>query len=149
MANFMDAIDSAKKLDDIKDVPPVPVGTYLLMVSGHPEKIKAQTGTEGLSFKMKFLQPRDDVDPQSLKLFLEATEKGLSEFEMPNTIYDSPYAEQNLRDFLKALGIPGNKGLKQAIAEAPGAQCLGHIRHRPSQDGSRLMANFDRFAKAS
>ncbi len=150
MPNFMEAIDSSKKLDDIRDVPPIPVGTYLVMGNGHAEKVKStQKGTDGLAFKVKFLQPREDVDPTSLQAFLSASEKSLADHEMTSTIWESPYAEQNLRDLLKAAGIKGSLGIKQAIAEYPGSQFLVHIRHRPSQDGSRLMADIDRFLKAS
>lgn len=150
MANFMEALDSNKKVSDIKDVPPIPVGTYLVMVAGHAERTKStQKGTDGLAFRFKFIQPRDDVDPQSLKTFLEASEKNLSDHEMTFTIWESPYAEQNFRDLIKNLGVNDNLGMKQACAEVPGAQCLAHIRHRPSQDGQRLMADIDRFLKAS
>lgn len=146
MSSFEDIAN--QDLDDIRDVPPLPVGTYLCMVLGHHEIVKSSKMTEGMEWKLKFLSAREDVDSYALNEHAEALGKSLSDEEMKFTIWDSPYAKQAVRDFLRdTLGLSG--AVKECLAQVPGQHLLVNITHRPSQDGKRLMANINSTARAS
>lgn len=149
MPNLVDLIEANVNVEDIKDVPPMPVGSYLVQFVGHYEKVKsAQKQTDGVQFTLRFLQARDDVDQDQLATFLDATNGTLANTTMKHTIYESPYAQQNLRDILLAAECSGPT--KQALAELPGRQVLVNITHRPfERDGQmRLQAQIGSFARA-
>lgn len=151
MPNLIDIIEQEANtnIEDIKDVPPIPVGSYLVQIVGHYEMVKStQKQTDGLQFTLRFLQARDDVDRDSLSAYLDAAGSRLSDVTMKHTIYDSPYAKQSIRDVLLAAGCEGP--LKQALADVPGKQMIVNVTHRPfERDGQmRLQAQIGSFARA-
>lgn len=155
MPSLVDIVnaDSTTTLDEIKDVPPLPTGSYLAMVVGNYEAVKSnQKQTDGLQFTLRLVQARDDVDQDALQGHLEASNRGLMDVTLRHTIWDSPYALTSLRDFLRdALGIDGNLPPRQALAEVPGRQLVVNIIHRPFTDNAgnaRLRAEIGSTARA-
>lgn len=140
-------------LDDIKDVPPIPVGSYLCQIVGHHENVKSsRQQTDGIRFKVRFLQAREDVEVEKLAEHLEASNRTLGDVTMNMDIWESPYALSSLRSLLRdTLGIDGSLGLKQALAEVPGKQFIATVTHRAVQsDGGvmRLAAQIGSTARA-
>jgi hypothetical protein len=138
---------------DIKPPPLLPPGTYLVGIIGIPELVKStQKQTDGVAFKLKFFQARDDVDRTALAATLEGGGRALTDCEMTDTFWVTDKSAFMLKNFLvDAVGIDDGKGkkpLKQMWTEAAGQQFLAHIRHRPRTDGTGLFAEIDSRAKA-
>lgn len=152
MPSLEDLVTSNATKDEIKDVPPIPVGTYLAMIVGQHEMRKAQTGNSGVEWTCRFISAKDDVDQERLKEHLEASDRGLNEVTIKHAIWDSAYAAQQIRDFVyDTLDIDPQMPLKQAMAEAAGKNFYMSITHRPTQgrDGvARLQAQINGTAKA-
>lgn len=147
MPSFIDIVENENiSKDDIKDIPPLPFGHYLAMVQGtHENVISNEKKTPGMRFKLRLLQPRDDVDSEALAAHLEASRRDkLMDVELEYTIWESPFALQNLRDFIyDSLGVDGALPIRQALAEAPGKDLVVQIVHRPftdNQGNARLRA---------
>ena len=153
MPNLVELIEqnAAVNLEDIKDVPPIPVGNYLAQIVGNYEMTQSsRKQTDGTQFTLRLLQPRDDVDRASLDAYLTAANVNLADVTLRHTIWDSPYALPQLRDFLRAAGCEGE--LKYALSNIPGKQLVVTITHRiaDSNDGTkRLMAQIGGVARAS
>ena len=153
MSTFESILTSTTRLDDIKDVPPIPAGTYFTQIVGPHEMIKSnQKQTDGAQVTLRLLQPKDDVDADALKTHLEASNRALSDVQLKYTFWDSPYLEQSLRNFFRdAMGFDGDWSVPQCFANIPGKNVLVHVKHRPvrSNDGTmRIAAEVDTFARA-
>jgi hypothetical protein len=146
MPNFEDIANMP--VAEIKPPPLLPVGTYLVSIIGIPELVKSsQKQTDGVAFKYKFFQARDDVDRDALNATL--IDRSLTDCEMTDTFWVTDKSAFMLKQFLTdVLEVPETT-LKQMWTEASGKQLLVHIRHRPRQDGSGLFAEIDSRAKAS
>lgn len=140
----------SKPADEIKAPPSLPVGTYLAGIIGIPENVKStQKQTDGVAFKYKFYQAREDVDREALAAVLAESGQNLNDCEMTDTFWVTERSAFMLKNFLvDMLEIPETT-MRQMLAEVPGKQLLIHIRHRPRQDGSGLYAEIDSRAKAS
>lgn len=154
MPSFIDTIENeaATSVEDIKDVPPFPKGTYLFAIVGNYSRVesKSEKKTPGMEWTLRPMQPID-VDPEELQTFLDATKKSLFDNTMKHTIWDSAYALSATRDFLIAFGANPKSSTKEACAELPGKQAYGTIVHRPFTDRSniaRFRAEFGSFAIA-
>lgn len=152
MPIFEDILNNTT-LDDISDVPPVPVGSYLAMITGpHEMVISNQKKTNGVQFTLRLTQARDDVDQDALREYIEASKQNLRDVQIKHTIWESPYFLQSLRDLLRdTLGINGNLEAKAALAEVPGKDLIVNIIHRPFTDNTgkaRLRAEIGSMTKA-
>lgn len=152
MPTFEEIANTA--VSDIKPPPLLPVGTYLVGIIGIPELVKSsQKQTDGVAFKLKFFQARDDVDRASLDAALTEGGRALTDIEMTDTFWVTDKSAFMLKQFLvDVVGIDDQKGkktLKQMWTEAAGQQFLAHIRHRPRQDGTGLFAEIDSRARAA
>lgn len=135
-------------VSDVKPPPLLPPGTYFVGIIGIPELVKSsQKQTDGVAFKYKFFQAREDVDQDALNEALEGAGRTLSDVEMTDTFWVTDKSAFMLKQFLvdvvKVDDEGGSKTLKQMWTEAAGQQLLVHIRHRPRQDGSGLFAEID------
>lgn len=153
MSTFESILTSTTRLDDIKDVPPIPTGTYYAQINGAHEMIKStQKQTDGLQFTMRLLQARDDVDKEALSAHLEAANRSLTDVQMKYTFWDSPYVETSLRDFFRnTMAFDGDNSISQSLAQCPGKNLLVHVKHRPirANDGTmRIAAEIDSTANA-
>lgn len=153
MSTFESILTSKTRLDDIKDVPPIPHGTYLAQINGPHEMIKSkEKQTDGAQIVLRFLQARDDVDQDALKAHLEASNRKLSEVEMKYVFWDSPYLEQSLRDFFRGpMEFDGDWSVPQCFGNIPGKNLLVTIVNKPfrANDGSmKLRAEVAGFARA-
>jgi hypothetical protein len=136
MASFADILD--KNVSDVKAPPPYPAGHYLAITEGVPVwGESSQQKTKQIVFKAKFLQVMDDVDKDKLMEWTDTTGGSI----LGQTVYLTFYDPQphRLTEFLNHLGL-GAMAVRQAIEESPGRQFVVTIRHRPSQDGTRIQA---------
>lgn len=153
MPSLAELVTSNAAKDDIKDVPPLPIGTYLALVVGPHTMVKSrERQTDGVEFNYRLLQALDDVDQDGLTAHLEARGGSLYDINGKHTIWDSPFAATALRDFVyDALGVDESLPMKQALGEAPGRNFSLHIRHRPFDSGGgimRMRAEIDKTFKA-
>lgn len=137
MPNFTDALN--KPVDQVEKPKPKPAGTYLSIVQGLPKvkKITAQgEEKEVLSFMLKPLMAREDVDSDSLSALPEIQSwppQGLDFWEGEAGEY------QAVQFLTNSCGIdPGPKGKSKTIgqmcAEAAGKQVLTVYENYPYTD---------------
>lgn len=133
MPFLADLVTSNAAKDDIKDVPPLPAGTYLALIVGNHEMVKSnEKQTDGVQFEYRLVSASEDVDRDELDAHLTARNCSLHEITQKHTIWDSAYAGTALRDFIyDALAIDEKLPMKQALAEVPGRNFSIHFRHKP------------------
>lgn len=153
MSTFESILTSTTRLDDIKDIPPLPFGTYYAQIVGPHEMIRSkEKQTAGAEITLRFLQAKDDVGQDALKAHLEASNRNLADVTMKYVFWDSPYLEQSLRDFFRGpMGFDGDWSIAQGFANIPGKNLLVSIKNKPfrANDGSmKLRAEIDGFARA-
>lgn len=154
MPNMLEIIENdSTPVEDIKEVPPLPHGTYLAQVVGQCEFVKSsQKQTDGIQFNIRLLNARDDVDSERLATHLEASNRHLGDVTLKYTIWESPYWDQNLKRFLQdTLEIPGTYTRKQSLSEVAGKQLNVSIinRTQTGQDGTvRLVHDIGSTARA-
>ena len=154
MPNLHELIEQEARtnLENIKEVPPLTVGSYLAQVVGPHENItSSRKQTAGIQFTIRLISAGEDVDRGSLDNFLTASNQSLHDITIKHTIWESPYAMQTLKALLmQTLELQGN--LKEALSQVPGRQMIVNITHRPiqSDDGTmRLMAQIGSTARAN
>lgn len=143
--------EAQTNLSDIKEVPPIPVGSYLAQIVGYHENVTStRKQTAGIQFTVRLISAGEDVDRDALNSYLEASNQKLGDVTIRHTIWESAYAMTTLKAFLQnTLGLNG--GLKEALSRVPGQQLIVSITHRPMQsdDGTmRLMAQIGSTARA-
>ena len=115
---------------------PIPVGTYRVVVDGHPEPGKSsQKQTPFLAIRFKILAAMEDVDEEQAK---QANVVGKTITEQ---FYITTEAMPRYRRFLEHLGIDTSNPkipLEELNAEVPNKQVLIKIGHEASQDGTRI-----------
>ena len=154
MPNLHELIEQEAKtnLEDIKEVPPIPVGSYLSQIVGNYENVTStRKQTAGIQFTVRLISAMQDVDQDALRDYLDASNQTLHDVTIRHTIWESPYAMVALKTFLlNTLGLSGP--LKESLARVPGQQLIASITHRPMQsdDGTmRLMAQIGSTARAT
>lgn len=148
MATFEEIL--AKKWDDIEPPKALPEGSYLGIVDGPYIQVKSQEKqTPGFQFNIKLVSPFQVDDMKALQ---EAG--GCAGKTVRHTIYVSENNEHFLKQFLEgALGINGSgKPLLEALAEAPGRQCVVNLKHTMTRprggEEARLIHIVDSVTKA-
>lgn len=131
---------------------PLPVGTFLWQVKGLPRFDISKNQKKFVEFIVVPLQAGDDVDADLLtdSLTVKATgeRKPLSEKQMkPQFYYETDFGAAMLKEFVDhCLGGESDESLEERMPQCNGTQVLGHIRHRPSQDGKGVVADIDQWA---
>lgn len=152
MPNFSSILD--RKPDEIEEPKPFPVGWYLVILQGQPQKGESsQKKTEYWDFPCKILAPQEGVSQEEIEKFggVQGKElKGRSGLRY----YVTEESAYRLKEFLiDHLAIDptasdgSTKTMRMLMAEAPGKQCLVEIRHNPSQDGKRLYSEVNATAR--
>lgn len=154
MPNLHELIEQEARtsLENIKEVPPLPTGSYLAQVVGTYENIiSSRKQTPAIQFTIRLISASEDVDRGALDEYLTASNQSLHDVQIKHTIWESPYAMSTLKAFLmQTLGLSGN--LKEALSQVPGRQLIANVIHRPIQadDGTmRLMAQIGSTARAT
>lgn len=131
--NFMSILD--KPADSLEAPKPLPVGTYLALISG-PETYKevGANKTNFVGWPIKLVQPQGDVDVTALNEALaqkDGTVKALGDVKINHEMALTENSAFIVRDFLQnTLGIdPAGKSLRQMISEALGKQLIVTIKH--------------------
>ena len=122
MPNLHELIEQEAKtnLEDIKEVPPIPVGSYLAQIVGNYENVTStRKQTAGIQFTVRLISAMDDVDRGTLAEYLDASNQILHDVTIRYTIWESFYAMATLKTFLlNTLGLSGL--LKESLSRVPG-----------------------------
>lgn len=148
MASFQDILNQQQ--GTIEPPKPLPVGTYLCVVDGIPEITKiGKNQTDAVVFKLKPMQPRDDVDQEALQnaLTVNGTPVALSEKSIRHTLFGTEAAIWRLQEFLQHCDLPDGVPLGQNLNSAMGKQVLVTLGHRASDDGKQIFAEVKATAK--
>jgi hypothetical protein len=145
MPNFSDIL--SRKSSEIKAPKPLPPGSYVWLIEGQPRFDRStKQQTDFVEFTCRCLQPREDVDQTALqeaggavgktrRLTFWITEEAVSRL-----------SNKQGTGFLEQLGIDGDISVAEKVSMAPGRQFIGHIRHKASQDGTRIFAEIGQTA---
>lgn len=145
--SFASVLDT--KVEDIERPKAMPVGQYVFMVKGQPEFIESrEKKTPGVTFVLSVIQPIEEtVDADALQEWLtkkDGTERVLSEQQQKLTFWLTEGSAWGVKDFIRHCGVEeGDMTLRQAIAETPGCQVIGTIKHRSNDDGTATFAFID------
>jgi hypothetical protein len=150
--NFTSILD--KPAESLEAPKPIPVGSYLAMISG-PEaysKVGANQ-TDLVKWPVKLIQPQADVDVAQLNEALslkDGTTKSLGDVKLTYDAFLTEASAFIVRDFLQnVLGIEAaGKSLRQMISEALGKQMIVTIKHGLTKgDNPRVFAQITDTAK--
>lgn len=132
------------RLGEFKDIPPLPVGTYVATIASAPKIDKfGQKQNLGAEFAFKLNSPQDDVDRDDL-----AASGGVPSEPMTYTFWLTPKAAPMIQAFFNdVLDITGCT-IPEACMQSVGSQCLVTIAHGTSKKNKdRKFAQIDGFAK--
>jgi hypothetical protein len=142
-ASMQDIMDTP--MSDIAPPKPIPPGSYVTMVVGHANEDTASTGTKYYQFTLQLQEAFDDVNGDALTEALtkmDGTVMPLREKTIQSDRYYITDASLfRLKKFLNDLGIDNKhedgseKGLREALMEAPGKLVVVTITHRASTSG--------------
>jgi len=122
-----------QQVEDAERPKPLPVGTYLCVVTGLPRFDKSSRAqTDFAEFTLQPTEVYDDVDKDELEAM-----GGLENRTLRITFWLTEDAKWRLRKFLEDCGIDvSGKSFHEAIEEAPGQQVIANVTHDPAKDGS-------------
>ena len=152
--NFTDVLDTPSTEVAPPKLPPQ--GTYAAMVKGLYNDGKYSTGTEYSEYTLQLQEAMDDVDPDNLKAALTKANGDVIPITQLSVKARYSHTEDSLfilKQFLDHLQIPDKEDdgkvrtIKQRMQDVPGKMLLVHIKHNPSQDGTRMFANIDKTGK--
>lgn len=135
MSNFADILK--KRASDVEAPKPLPVGTYICLVTALPEFAKmGKNETDVANYTLRVIQAGEDVDPDAYR---EAT-KGRETVQIKHRFFLTEDAIYRLKNFLvDDLQIEEDgKTLGELIQESAGRQVRVSLKHRPSQDGTQI-----------
>lgn len=151
--NFMSVLD--KPAESLEAPKPIPVGSYLAIISGPEAYSKVGVNqTDLVKWPVKLMQPQGDVDIASLNESLsskDGTTKSLGDVKLTYDQFLTEASAFMVRDFLSnVLGIEAtDKSLRQMISEALGKQMIVTIKHGLTKgDNPRVFATISDTAKA-
>lgn len=142
--NFSSILD--EQPTEVDRPKPLPAGTYLCVVAGAPEYGKSsKKGTDFAQFTLKPMSAEDDVDEDELD---EAG--GLENKTLRTTFYLTEDAVYRLDEFHEHCGIDISKpqSRKTRNDEVINAHVRAVVKHRSSEDGSRIFAEVARTLSA-
>lgn len=115
--------------------PPMPEGTWSFMVLSYENIKSSQKNTPGVQFTLKPIGAGDDVEADALEEYLEKVVLAdVKKAGNDTTFWMTGAALPMLREFIEKLGIDiTGKTFKQALADAPGCEVKGLVRHAASQ----------------
>lgn len=127
MPNFEDILD--RKVGEGEKPKPRPAGSYLAIIQGMPTKNEVgQDKHDVVDFRLRLLQPLDDVDRDALADHPPIQEwSGVRDRHFVNSEQAIYYFEQFMKNVLDFEGI----SMKQALAQCPGKQYVVKMKQRP------------------
>ena len=140
--NFNSVLDT--KLEDIKQPPLVPVGTYRGSVKKAPNINTSNDGKwEIVDFPIQLVEAQEDVDAEALATYGQLGPNAMTNKKfMFNTEDDAAFkrTEYDMRRFLidhLQCATP-DMSLKEAINASMGAQCLVFMKWTADEDNPEL-----------
>lgn len=137
----------SKQSSAVERPKPLPVGSYICIVTGLPRQDKStKKGTDYFEWVLKFQSAGDDVDEEALTAALG--DKNLSERTIKVTYYLTEDALWRLIQFLDHCDA-GDEDMTvaQRVNETPNCQVGIYLKHVPSDDGETMYANIGKTFK--
>lgn len=133
-----------KQTASIEKPKPLPIGSY---IANNPQLPKFQgigkNETPAATFGLVIIAPGEDVDPEQLAAYGEWKGKSVR-FNMFLT-ENSEF--RTMEELTNVFGIEQEgKTLGQMFNETINKQCLVHIKHRPSDDGTEMFHEVEKLA---
>lgn len=125
-------------LDAIHRPPPLPVGTYRVLVEDKQYVKSAKKGTDGCEFTFSNWEPQDDVDKEELEEYLAQPGSNLQSYKRSGndtTFWMTPKTLWRLKEFIEKCGVSAQGPLGKALEECKGQNVLCFLDQTPGRDG--------------
>ena len=136
--------------EDAVKPPPLPKGTYRVVVEGQQAVTSSRKGTPGIEFTFGKFEPGPDVDPGQWQEY--TTHKGIQGRSPTRTesFWVTPAALYRLREFCEKCGAKPDGTLKKMVADAIGTLVMVSVEQTVSaKDGETIYDNITDFAPAN
>lgn len=142
--NFQSILDEAPT--EVLVPPPMPVGTYLCIVSGYEYGESNQKKTPFVQFQLRPVAASEDVDEEEL-----AEIGGLDGKTLRTTYYLTEDAAYRLDEFHEHCGVNLSEAAKRSSRNdmVINAEVMAVVKHGQSKDGSRTFAEVARTLPAN
>jgi hypothetical protein len=115
--DFDGLLDS--NIDDFSKPPPVPQGTWEVMILKWEPVKSPKKGTPGIQVTFQLQRPDADVDVEKLQEF--TAKQDITKTEMRDSFWFTEKAMYRVRELLEKAGVPTEgRSFKQALADLPG-----------------------------
>lgn len=133
-----------RKADECEKPVAVPQGSYIMSIVGYTTGESRQKKTPYVEIETKIVAPREDVDMDEY-----AKVKNPQERSFKTPFYITEDSLYRLEEFLSKAGLPtAGRSFTEILAEMAGAQIVGIVSHRMSDDGESVFPEVKRFLKA-
>jgi hypothetical protein len=146
--NFDDLLDV--NMDDVKELPLMPRGTYSSVVMNREFVTSSKKGTPGVQFTFSKFSPADDVSPEEweeAQLLYKEQDKNIEDRELKYTFWLSKPALPMLKQFIENCGLDvTGRQLRDVIEEAIGSEVGSYVTQEISDNG-RTFNTIQKFRK--
>lgn len=133
-----------RKADECEKPVAIPQGSYAMRIVGYTTGESRQKKTPYVEMELKIIAPRDDVDAEEY-----AKVKNPQDRSFKVQFYITEESLYRLEEFLKKAGMEtAGRSFVEILAEVAGAEIIGVVSHRMSDDGETVYAEVKRFLKA-
>lgn len=122
----------ALSTEEVKALPPLPVGEYLLRILSHEERVAQKTQNRGVQFNFEVIGMDENVDRSQVE--------GVPGRKIRDTFWITQDALPRLAEFFRKLGLSSGS-LAENIIKSPGYEIFATITQNPASDGSGTIYN--------
>lgn len=128
-----------KKVNEVEKPKSFPIGHYIWTLTAFEIMESSKKKTPGIEYKVKMIEPMDDVDEDELALVKNPREK-----EKKLTFWLTEDSLWRFTDFLETLGVSDeDKTLEELIPETVSCQFLAAIRHETIEGSTDVIDKID------
>ncbi len=139
----------AKQATEIEKPAPLPIGSYLINNPALPQfKGLGKEESPAAVFSVVILSPGEDVDPEALAEYENGGKRPWKGKKVTFNRFLTEASEfRTKEEICNAFGIEEEgKSLGQIFNETVNKQCMIHIKHRPSDDGTQMYMEVEKLA---
>lgn len=122
-----------KQVDDIKPVPPLPIGEYTFEIGGREEVTSTQKGTPGIEITLTAVAASDKIDKDAL-VDPNTNQSMVPGRQLSTTFWITEKAMPMVAEWLKLLGITG-VSVAEGLLQSQGKLIIGEVTQKMSKNG--------------
>jgi len=126
--------------------PPLPKGTYRVLIQGQEQVKSEKKGTPGVRFIFTQLDPRPDVSPEKWMEYLKHPAIEGEKPQLDDTFWLSKKAVYRLREFCEKAGAKPEGTLAKMVVDSVNQTILVSIEQRVAKDGQTVFSEISGYA---